>query len=217
MRNPIFYFAILVFCISSCTAEPVVSLSGIPEIPSFLAEKLKLQSIKNQQRAPGNVEHLFIEKAEAQFPVFAQEANFQDLTVLQFNCFTVYLSPMDEPGDYLALLVSPGRSARLLFVEWGLQNGLYYQQVLASNGEGMRFYEGVGFEGEENASTYAYVGSLYKCCFGPEADPLSWLNRFKKDWEELLNNDPKELATWVQGIPVGGILAMYGYAGVYLD
>jgi hypothetical protein len=43
------------------------------------------------------------------------------------------------------------------------------------------------------------------------------LNRFKKDWTELLNNDPKELSTWVQGIPVGGILAMYGYAGVYLD
>jgi hypothetical protein len=71
MRNPIFYFAILVFCISSCTAEPVVSLSGIPEIPSFLAEKLKLQSIKKQQRAPGNVEHLFIEKA-----VFAEEEQF---------------------------------------------------------------------------------------------------------------------------------------------
>lgn len=217
MRNPILNYFGLILLISACTVEPSVDLSADPTIPALLQNKLKLQRIEAQQRASATLEHLFIEKAEAQFPLFAQEADFRNLTVLHFDCFDIYLSPLDEPGDYLALLHSPGRSTRLLFVEWGLQNGKYYQQVLAANGEGMRYFEGMGFEGEENAATYAYVGSLYKCCYGVEAPPLSWLNRFKLDWTDLLRSDPKELAVWVKGVPVGGILALYGYAGVYLD
>jgi hypothetical protein len=217
MRNPVLYYLGLILLVSACTAEPAVDLSADPSIPALLQNKLKLQHIKTQQRASATLEHLFIEKAEAQFPLFAQEADFHNLTILHLDCFDIYLSPLDEPGDYLALLHSPGRSARLLFVEWGLQNGQYYQQVLAANGEGIRYFEGMGFEGEENAATYAYVGSLYKCCYGLEAVPLSWLNRFKLDWAELLQNDTKELSVWVKGIPVGGILALYGYAGVYLD
>lgn len=217
MRNSIFYLPILLLLIVACTAEPTVELSGNSEIPLLLQEKLKLQRIAAHQRAPAALEHLFVEKAEAQFPVFAQEADFRDLTILKLECFDIYLSPLDEPGDYLALLYAPGLGTRLLFVEWGLQNGQYYQQVLAPNGEGIRYFEGMGFEGEENALAYSYVGSLYKCCYGTGAEPLSWLNRFKRDWTELLQNDVKGLATWVQGIPVGGILALYGYAGVYLD
>lgn len=217
MRNPVLYYLGLILLISACTAEPAVDLSADPAIPTLLQDKLKLQRIEGQKRASTSLEHLFIEKAESQFPLFAQEADFHNLTILHFDCFDIYLSPLDEPGDYLALLHSPGRSTRLLFVEWGLQNGQYYQQVLAANGEGIRYFEGMGFEGEENATTYAYVGSLYKCCYGLEATPLSWLNRFKQDWAELLHNDAKELAVWVKGIPVGGILALYGYAGVYLD
>lgn len=217
MRNSIFHLPILLLLIAACTAEPAAELSGNSEIPSLLQEKLKLQRITNHQRAPAALEHLFIEKAEAQFPIFAQEADFRDLTILQLDCFNIYLSPLDEPGDYLALLYAPGLGTRLLFVEWGLQNGQYYQQVLAPNGEGIRYFEGIGFEGEENALNYAYVGSLYRCCYGTDAEPLSWLNRFKKDWKELFQNDTKGLANWVQGIPVGGILALYGYAGVYLN
>lgn len=217
MRNSIFYLPILLLLIVACTAEPAAELSGNSEIPALLQEKLKLQRIATHQRAPAALEHLFVEKAEAQFPIFAQEADFRNLTILQFDCFNVYLSPLDEPGDYLALLYTPGLGTRLLFVEWGLQNGQYYQQVLAPNGEGIRYFEGMGFEGEENALNYAYVGSLYRCCYGTDAEPLSWLNRFKKDWAELLQNDTKGLANWVQGIPVGGILALYGYAGVYLN
>ena len=217
MRNPVLYYLGLILMVSACTTEPAVDLSADPTIPALLQDKLKLQRIESQKRASATLEHLFIEKAEAQFPLFAQEADFRNLSILHFDCFDIYLSPLDEPGDYLALLHSPGRSTRLLFVEWGLQNGQYYQQVLAANGEGIRYFEGMGFEGEENATIYAYVGSLYKCCYGLEATPLSWLNRFKQDWVELLHNDPKELAVWVKGIPVGGILALYGYAGVYLD
>lgn len=217
MRNSIFHLPFLLLLIAACTAEPAAELSGNPEIPNLLQEKLKLRRIEAHQRAPAALEHLFIEKAEAQFPVFAQEADFRDLTILQLDCFNIYLSPLDEPGDYLALLYAPGLGTRLLFVEWGLQNGQYYQQVLAPNGEGIRYFEGTGFEGEENALNYAYVGSLYRCCYGHDAEPLSWLNRFKKDWAELLQNDTKELANWVHGIPVGGILALYGYAGVYLN
>ena len=217
MRNSACFLVLLVHCINACTAESVASHRGNPEIPAILQTQLKLQKIETQQRAPAGLTHHFIEKAEAQFPIFAQEADFQNLTILHFECFSIYLSPLDEPGDFLALLSSTGQTTRLLFVEWGLQNGIFYLQLLAPDGEGIRFFESTGFEGEENAIQDARMGYLYPCCYGSKAEPLSWLYRFKKDWNDLLGNDPKKLATWVKGIPVGGILAMYGYAGVYLD
>ncbi|AEE52452.1 hypothetical protein [Haliscomenobacter hydrossis] len=217
MRNPTCFLVLLALYIGACTAEPVASLSANPEIPAILQTHLKLQKIENQQRAPAELVDHFIEQAEAQFPIFAQEADFQNLSILHFECFSIYLSPLDEPGDYLALLSSAGQNTRLLFVEWGLQNGIFYLQLLAPDGEGLRFFESTGFEGEENAIQDARMGSLYPCCYGSKEEPLSWLNRFKKDWNDWLGNDPKKLATWVKGMPVGGILAMYGYAGVYLD
>jgi hypothetical protein len=205
MPNLTRYWCIWLLCCSSCMAETALDQAEHLEIPTFLQEKFHLQRIINSVRIPARLEHSFRERAEAQFPVFAQEADFQDLTQLHFTCFDLYLSPLDEPGDYLAFLYTPAGNMRVLFVEWGLQNSLYYQQVLASNGEGLRYFEGMGFEGEENSSNYSFVHAL------------SWLNRYKKDCTDWLKDEPTALATWIKGIPVGGILALHAYAAVYLD